>query len=116
MDIDRILVLPRKQQESIRDYMPNETMLNKLANFFNMFSDTTRIKILTLLCLGEMCVNDISVVLEINQTTISHQLKFLRQCGAVTTSRSGKLIYYKLSTTIINDVMLGGVDYIMSVS
>ena len=114
MDIDKILTLPVKQQKWINEYMPSDRMIVKLANFFNMFSDVTRIKILTALCISDMCVNDLSVVLNLNQTTVSHQLKFLRNCGAVTTSRSGKLIYYKITTDIINDVMLGGVDYLSS--
>jgi len=112
--MDKILVLPLKQRECIENYMPTEDMLLRLSEFFNIFSDVTRIKILTALCISDMCVNDLSVVLKLNQTTVSHQLKFLRQCGAVTTSRSGKLIYYKISTSVINDVMLGGVDYLMA--
>ena len=112
--MDKILCLPIKQQECIENYMPTEDMLHRLSDFFNIFSDVTRIKILTALCISDMCVNDLSVVLKLNQTTVSHQLKFLRQCGAVTTTRSGKLIYYRLSTSAINDVMLGGVDYLMA--
>ena len=112
--MNKILVLPLKQQECIRDYMPTEDMIGRLADFFNMFSDVTRVKILTALCISDMCVNDLSVMLNLNQTTVSHQLKFLRHCGAVATMRCGKLIYYKLSTSVINDVMLGGVDYLMA--
>lgn len=111
--MNKILVLPQKQQENIENYMPSEQLIIRLADFFNIFSDVTRIKILTALCISDMCVNDLSVVLNLNQTTVSHQLKFLRQCGAVYTSRCGKLIYYKLATPVINDIMLGGVDYLM---
>lgn len=112
--MDKILTLPQKQQEYIENYMPNNDMLFKLADFFNIFSDVTRIKILTALSISDMCVNDLSVVLNLNQTTVSHQLKFLRQCGAVYTARCGKLIYYKISTPVINDVMMGGVEYLMA--
>lgn len=111
---DKLLALPLKQRLYLQSYMPSDEMIVRLANFFNMFSDVTRIKILTALCISDMCVNDMSVVLGLNQTTVSHQLKFLRQCGAVTTTRAGKLIYYKLSTSVINEVMLGGVDYLMA--
>lgn len=112
METEKLLTLPLKQQQYIVEYMPSDNMLIRLADFFNIFSDITRIKILTALCISDMCVNDLSIVLNLNQTTVSHQLKYLRQCGAVTTSRSGKLIFYKISTPIINDVMLGGVDYL----
>lgn len=112
--MDKILVLPLKYQESIANYMPSSDMLVKLAEFFSIFSDVTRIKILTALCISDMCVNDLSVMLNLNQTTVSHQLKYLRHCRAVSTSRCGRLIYYKLSTPVINDIMLGGVDYLMA--
>ena len=112
--MSKILVLPQKQQEHIENYMPSDDLLLRLADFFNIFSDVTRVKILTALSISDMCVNDLSVVLNLNQTTVSHQLKFLRQCGAVYTSRCGKLIYYKISTPLINDVMLGGVEYLMA--
>jgi DNA-binding transcriptional ArsR family regulator len=80
-----------------------------------MFSDCTRIKILTALCLSEMCVNDLSVLLKLNQTTVSHQLKFLKQNGAVKCKRDGKIIYYSIADNCINDVMLNGVNYLLAI-
>ena len=73
--MDKIIFLQPKQQQDLNTYMPADATLNKLASFFSVFADYTRIKILTALCLNEMCVNDISVALQINQTTVSHQLK-----------------------------------------
>jgi len=112
--MDKLLVLPAKQKESILNYMPSDQMLEKLSQFFTVFSDITRIKILTVLCITEMCVNDLSVILNLNQTTVSHQLKYLKQCGAVTQKRSGKMAYYALSTQSINNIMLDGVEYLLA--
>ncbi len=109
----KILVLPRKTQDDILNYMPNDTTLQRLANFFDIFSDITRVKILTALCITSMCVNDLSVMLNLNQTTVSHQLKLLRQCGAVSYNRVGKIMYYSLACPAINDIMLDGVDYLL---
>lgn len=108
-------MLPQAKQNYLIEYMPKETTLEKLANFFSAFSDSTRIKILTALCLCEMCVNDISILLKINQTTVSHQLKLLKQNGAVKSRRSGKLIYYSIADNSINEVMLNGVNYLLNV-
>lgn len=108
-----LIVLPQTQQDVLSEYMPNDATLKKIADFFSMFSDSTRIKIITALCLGRMCVNDLSVVLNINQTTVSHQLKFLKTFGAVTSEREGKIIYYSIKNTTINDVMLNGVNYLL---
>ena len=108
-----IIVLPINQQDTLKEYMPNDNTLKKLANFFSMFSDTTRVKIITALCLSPMCVNDLSVMLNINQTTVSHQLKFLKTFGAVSSERDGKIIYYSIKNNTINDVMLNGVNYLL---
>ena len=108
-----LIVLPSTQKDVLSEYMPNDAILKKLANFFSMFSDSTRVKIITALCLGKMCVNDLSVTLNINQTTVSHQLKFLKTFGAVSSERDGQIIYYSIKNERINDVMLGGVNYLL---
>ncbi len=112
--MERVLFLQEKQQQDILNYMPKDATLSKLANFFSVFADATRIKILTALCMSEMCVNDLSVMLKINQTTVSHQLKLLKQNGAVTSVREGKIIYYSITNQRINDVMLNGVDCLLA--
>ncbi len=110
----KVLFLPEDKQMHITEYMPKDETMEKLANFFSVFADPTRIKILTALTLSDMCVNDISAMLHINQTTVSHQLKFLKQNGAVNCLRNGKIIYYSVANSCINDVMLNGVDYLLA--
>ena len=108
-----MLSISDKKQNDIMEYMPSDGTISKLANFFSAFADPTRVKILTALCISNMCVGDISRVLKINQTTVSHQLKFLKQNGAVECFRRGKVIYYSISNANINNVMLGGVDCLL---
>ena len=93
--------------------MPEENVLESLANFFSIFADATRIKILSALSVSEMCVNDIANILELNQTTVSHQLKSLKTVGAVKYRRDGKIIFYSIADNVINDCLLNGVNYIM---
>lgn len=111
--MSNILYLSPSIQNNINEYMPSLEALEKLANFFSVFSDSTRIKIITALSISDMCVNDLAVVLGLNQTTVSHQLKLLRQNSIVNTFRSGKTIYYSLSNSYVNDVMLKGVDCLL---
>jgi len=112
----QIIHLDRTSQEVIQDNMPNNEICNKLAYFYSMFSDSTRLKIIISLLLKEMCVNDLSQLLKINQTTLSHQLKILKSNGAVTTTRNNKYIFYKVNNKFINDIMINGVDYIINKS
>lgn len=109
-----ILYLSPTTQNNIMEYMPPVDTLEKLASFFSVFGDSTRIKIITALSLSDMCVNDMSVVLNLNQTTLSHQLKLLRQNNIVTTFRSGKIVYYSLKDGAINEVMNKGVDFLIA--
>lgn len=105
-------LLNEKKVNDVKYYMPEERNLRNLANFFSMFSDTTRLKIISALAVSEMCVSDISNILQINQTTVSHQLKILKTTGTVKYRREGKIIYYAIADKMINDCLLSGVDYL----
>ena len=59
-----------------------------------------------------MCVTDLSRVLDINQTTVSHQLRLLKNLGIVKSERCGKIIFYSLVNDTVNDVMLKGVEFL----
>ena len=109
----QIIHLDRNSQNIIQENLPNSEVCDKLAYFYSMFSDATRLKIIISLLLKEMCVNDLSQLLNINQTTLSHQLKILKSNGAVTTTRNNKYIFYKVNNKLINDIMINGVDYIL---
>lgn len=103
-------LLNDKMVKDVKFYMPEENKLRDLADFFSMFSDPTRLKIISALSMSEMCVTDISNILKLNQTTVSHQLKLLKSMGTVKYRRDGKIIYYALSNKMINDCLLIGVD------
>ncbi len=101
----KILNFNSKQLDDIHSYMPNQEDMQQMADFFSLFSDLTRIRILSLLSMGECCVNDISTILNINQTTVSHQLKMLRANNIVKFRRVGKVIFYSISNMQINNLM-----------
>ncbi len=94
-------------------YLPEGKILQQLADFFAVFADTTRIKVLSALALNEMCVSDISNILGINQTTLSHQLKLLKSQKLVNCRREGKIILYSASNYVINDLMLSGIEHLL---
>ncbi len=106
------LLLDRRTQDMIEGYVPEGEVLTALVRFFSIFADSTRLRILSALAISEMCVTDISRVLGINQTTVSHQLRFLKDAGMVRTDRHGKIIFYSLSNEIVNDVLLKGVEFL----
>ena len=105
-------LLDKRTQKEVQYYLPDKDMSQKLANLFAMFADKTRLRLISALSISEMCVNDLACVLDMNQTTISHQLQLLRNTGLVTYTRQGKTVFYRLATSKINQVMLSGVEYL----
>lgn len=92
--------------------MPPEEDLYDLADFFKVFADTTRIKILYVLLTQEMCVCDIAQTLEMTQSAISHQLRILKQMDLVKNRRDGKTIYYSLADNHIVSILNQGMEHI----
>ncbi len=106
------LLLDRRTQDMVEGYVPQGDLLSSLVRFFSIFSDATRLRILSALAISEMCVTDLSRVLQINQTTVSHQLRFLKDAGMVSTERHGKIVFYALHNEVVNDVLLKGVEFL----
>lgn len=99
------ILLNGVEEAEINNYMPTEKKLKDMACFFQNFADSTRLKIISALSINDLCVNDLSNVLNINQTTISHQLKYLKNQSIVDCKRDGKIIKYSLQNRFINDLM-----------
>lgn len=110
--MEAALLLDGRTQTLVEDYVPEGEMLEGLVGFFSIFADATRLRILSALAITEMCVTDISRVLGINQTTVSHQLRYLKNAGIVKCARFGKVIFYSLKNDTVNDVLLKGVEFL----
>ena len=106
------LLLDKRTQGLIEDYVPNGEVLEGVVCFFSVFSDYTRVKILSALAISELCVTDLSRILDINQTTVSHQLRFLKSAGIVKSVRQGKIVFYSLVDESVNDVLLKGIEFL----
>lgn len=77
----------------------------EMADFYKIMGDNTRISILHALSFSEMCVCDISTLLQMNQSAISHQLKTLRQTRLVKNRREGKVVYYSLNDNHVQQII-----------
>ena len=96
----------------VKDKMPKEESLYDLAELFKTFGDSTRIKILYVLFESEMCVCDISRLLNMTQSAISHQLKILKQNRLVKYRKEGKTVFYSLDDTHVRDIIEKGMEHI----
>ena len=98
--------------QAMRDKLMDERSIMRLVDFYKLFSDVSRLKILYLLSMSEMCVCDISAALDMNQSTISHQLKTLRNSRLIRYRREGKVVYYSLDDEHIGQVLLQGMLHV----
>ena len=108
--MEKFLLLSERNRREILSALPRESDISKLADYFQNFSDSTRIKILTCLSMMNMCVNDLSTVLGLNQTTVSHQLKQLKDQNLVSYKRDGKILVYYLTDKSVNDMMMYAIN------
>ncbi|MBQ3493859.1 MAG: winged helix-turn-helix transcriptional regulator [Clostridia bacterium] len=102
----KYLLLSNESEKKILQYIPTNRKFEKLALFFHNFSDSTRLKIISCLSMCDMCVSDLSAILCQNQTTISHQLKLLKDQNIVECKRDGKILVYHLTSSAVNELML----------
>jgi len=98
--------------ELVRSDMQDIDRVFDLAELFKIFGDSTRLRIMSALLNHELCVCDISEVLEMNQSAISHQLRVLRTAGLIKVRRSGKSAFYSLDDDHVKKIIEMGFEHI----
>ena len=96
----------------VNEKMPEETELYDLAELFKVFGDSTRIKILIALSHGELCVCDMSKLVGMTSSAVSHQLKILRSSKLVSCRRDGKSVFYSLADDHVNTILRQGLEHV----
>ena len=96
----------------LRSDLPDDEVLYDLSELFRVFGDTTRIKILYALMQSELCVADISQVVNGSQSAVSHQLRILKQAHLVKFRREGKSVIYSLSDDHVYAMLAQGMTHI----
>ena len=93
----------------------SKELLYGLSEFYKIFGDQTRLRILDALLNKPLCVNEISELLDMTQSAISHQLKNLRTSNLVKTKKIGKNVYYSISDEHIKIILKYGLEHISEV-
>ena len=83
-----------------------------LAEFFRIFGDVTRLKILQAVAKEELCVCDISAVVSMGQSAVSHQLRILKQAKLVKYRKEGKTVYYSLDDDHVLQIFEKGREHV----
>ena len=91
----------------------SDDVLYDLAEVFKVFGDSTRIRIISALMDGEMCVYHLSEKLNMGQSAISHQLRILRSAGLVRPRKDGKESYYALDDEHVEEIFGAGLAHVL---
>lgn len=92
--------------------MPDDVTLCDVAEMFKVFGDVTRTKILSALFEAELCVCDISRIVGMSVSAVSHQLRILRQTKIVKGCRRGKEVYYSLDDGHIAEIYQTALEHL----
>lgn len=98
--------------KSIQEKQPDDEILYDLAELFKVFGDSTRIKILYSMFENELCVNDIAKLLNLSQSSVSHQLRILKTSKLVKFRREGKSVFYSLDDEHVRAIISMGMEHV----
>lgn len=90
----------------------DKTTSVQMADWFKAFSDPTRLRIIDALLQRELCVHDLTVLLNMGQSAISHQLRSLRNMRIVKRRKEGKTVYYSLDDGHIEQIFIQTLQHI----
>lgn len=92
--------------KEIKQKMIDDASAYELAELFKALSDPTRVKLIGAMLQGELCVHDLSVILGMGQSAISHQLRYLRNLRIVKRRKAGKTVFYSLDDSHIEQIFV----------
>jgi DNA-binding transcriptional ArsR family regulator len=108
----KLAMIQHKAFRAVKRSLPKEEILYDLSDFFKIFGDSTRIKIVYALLSSEMCVQDLATLLDMNQSAISHQLRILKQAKVVKYRKDGKYAVYSLDDDHVAQIVAQGIAHL----
>jgi DNA-binding transcriptional ArsR family regulator len=110
-DIYDVFCINKKAVDHVRSQMLDHQLVAETAEIFKILGDPTRVRLLLALAHQELCVYDLSAVLGMTQSAISHQLRLLRSARLVKYRKVGKIVYYTLADAHVTQFIDIGVDH-----
>jgi len=110
-EICDVFCINKEAVDDVRSKMLDRQLVADAAEIFKVLGDPTRMRLLYALTQRELCVCDLSAVLAMTQSAISHQLRVLRSARLVRYRKVGTIVYYSLADTHVVQLIDGGVDH-----
>lgn len=104
--IDTVLQEPCEREiDELLRALPEDLVLDEAVMLLKGFADPTRLKILSLLRGGEVCVHQLVEALEMTQSAVSHQLRALRAARLVAYKKRGRHVHYRLADSHVGEML-----------
>nr|WP_166245040.1 metalloregulator ArsR/SmtB family transcription factor [Paenibacillus turpanensis] len=96
----------------IRNQMISEDKAVEMADIFKALGDPTRVKLIHALIQRELCVHDLTVILDMGQSAVSHQLRYLRNLRIVKRRKEGKTVFYSIDDHHVEEIFMQTLQHI----
>lgn len=105
MDYEELHICNIDNFKKAEGNIPDMEITESLAEAFKVFGDPTRLRILFALKDNELCVCDLSILLDMTQSSISHQLRTLRDAKLVKGRKDGRYMVYSLDDDHVHSII-----------
>lgn len=106
-------MIRKKLVDDIGKNMESAEVIDKLSRTFSVFGDPTRTRIVFALSKAELCVAELSRLLGMSHSAISHQMRALKDLDLVNCRKEGRLSYYKLNDEHIENLFREGLEHVL---
>jgi ArsR family transcriptional regulator, lead/cadmium/zinc/bismuth-responsive transcriptional repressor len=104
--------IDKQKISEVKKKMKPDIIICRLSETFKVLGDTTRAKIISALLIRELCVCEISELLDTTKSAISHQLRILRNMRLVKYRKDGKMVFYSLDDNHITNLFAEGLKHV----
>jgi len=98
-------IIDEKKVRTAKMKLENADQILEMADIFKLLGEPTRLKIVLAIMNSEICVCDLAASMESNISTISHQLRLLRNARLVKYRKNGKMVFYSIDDSHINNAI-----------
>jgi DNA-binding transcriptional ArsR family regulator len=112
-DVCQSKIINKDKVERVKKQMIDDNKFQDLSDTFKTISDKTRLEILYALSKQELCVCDLSAVVNMSISLVSHQLRLLRDKKLVKFRKEGKSVYYSLDDDHVVQLIKMAYDHLI---
>ncbi len=104
--------IDEERVRAVAPHLVDGLTATRMAELFEALGDPTRVRIVSALSQGELCVGDLAASLGMSQSAISHQLRLLRTLRLVKRVKRGRMVYYSLDDDHVDSLFRSGMEHV----